>query len=217
MCLAVLSRGTFAQGGYAPAGYAQPGYAQPAYAQPGYAQPGPVPQLRSTASEQLADPLMDLGAAPEPVLAQDPPIIHAATSARTEPAMADERPAPRPQAAPPQAAAPRTQPPAASPDGRGQSSSLFAPPEKIGTLSSAPKPRAEPHRSLFGRVTGVLGFRHVAPEPDPQAEPVVPAEIVPASEPVGPTVRQTTAEDIGIGIPKFLLRQTSTATAPPRR
>jgi hypothetical protein len=32
-----------------------------------------------------------------------------------------------------------------------------------------------------------------------------------------PTVRQTTAEDIGIGIPKFLLRQTSGAAAPPRR
>jgi hypothetical protein len=39
----------------------------------------------------------------------------------------------------------------------------------------------------------------------------------PAGEQMRPTVRQTTAEDIGIGIPKFLLRQTSGAAAPPRR
>ena len=75
---------------------------------------------------------------------------------------------------------------------------------------------AEPSRSLFGRVTGVLGFRQTA-EPDIRVPPAAPLEIEPIIEPVRPTVRQTTAEETGIGIPKFLLRQTSGATTPPRR
>jgi hypothetical protein len=117
----------------------------------------------------------------------------------------------------------QTPPPRAA---RTQSSSLFAPAQPMSALSQAPgapAPQApshtEPHRSLFGRVTGVLGFRH-ASDPTPraqQAQPQPSPAAEPASEQARPTVRQTTAEDIGIGIPKFLLRQTSATAAPQRR
>jgi hypothetical protein len=172
--------------------------------------------LRATTSEQIAAAHIDLGAAREPMLAQDPMTAHGAMSPRTDPVMG---PADEPVVAPRQQAAPSpTLSPAGSPTGRGQPNSLFAPAQKIATVS-APPPRpatSEPHRSLFGRVTGVLGFRHIA-EPDVRTEAAASAETAPASEQVGPTVRQTTAEDIGIGIPKFLLRQTSGAAAPQRR
>ena len=206
----------FLQAGMPQAGMAQSGMAQGGFAQGGFTQAGPVAQLRATTSEQITEVLIHLGAAPEPMLAQDPMTAHGAMSPRTEPVMG---PADEPVVAPRQQAAPSpTLSPAGSPTGRGQPNSLFAPAQKIATVSASP-PRAatsEPHRSLFGRVTGVLGFRHIA-EPDVRTEAAASAEIAPASEQVGPTVRQTTAEDIGIGIPKFLLRQTSGAAAPQRR
>jgi hypothetical protein len=62
----------------------------------------------------------------------------------------------------------------------------------------------------------LFGFRH-AVEPEVQVPPPAVQMHEPAGEQMRPTVRQTTAEDIGIGIPKFLLRQTSGAAAPSRR
>ncbi len=104
--------------------------------------------------------------------------------------------------------------------GRTPTSNLFAPAqEKMATASSTPDtaaPHAERHSSLFGLVTGVFGFRHT-PQPDLRAQPDAASEVAPTIEQVRPTVRQTTAEDIGIGIPKFLLRQASGVAAPPRR
>jgi hypothetical protein len=102
---------------------------------------------------------------------------------------------------------------------RGQSSGLFTPAQPIAATSRPSAPRAvspEPSRSLFGLVTGVFGRRH-AVGPDVQAPPPVAPVHEPAGEQMRPTVRQTTAEDIGIGIPNFLLRQTSGAVAPSRR
>jgi hypothetical protein len=166
--------------------------------------------LRPTTSEQLAEAAIEHDAAM--AVSQDPMMTHTATPPHTE-AMT-----------PPTDGAvfvPRRQGATSligSPAGRDHASSLFAPPQKIAT-TSAPPPRpasSEPHRSLFGRVTGVLGFRHIA-EPEVQTEAAASTESALPSEQVGPTVRQTTAEDIGIGIPKFLLRQTSGAAAPHRR
>jgi hypothetical protein len=89
----------------------------------------------------------------------------------------------------------------------------------MATVSHSPSHAtgAEQHRSqsLFGRVTGRLGFRQAA---EPAAPPrAASPDLEPVSEPVRPTVRQTTAEDIGIGIPNFLLRQTSGTATPSRR
>ena len=194
-------------------------------AQGGFAQAGPVARLRATTSEQLAAAPMELGAASEPVTLQEPAMLHDAAPQRAEPVMA---PAGEPVGAPRQSAAPSPVPSPAgspagparplSPAGHAQTSTLFAP-QPMATASRVPDtraPSAEPHRSLFGRGTGVLGFRHAA-EPDVRAQPATAPEVAPTSEPVRPTVRQTTAEDIGIGIPKFLLRQTSGMAAPPRR
>jgi cell division protein FtsZ len=104
---------------------------------------------------------------------------------------------------------------------RSVSTGLFAPPP-MAAASQPAEPAVAPaspetHRSLFGKVTGVFGFRHAAESPlTPQ--PPAPEAVAPtAPEPVRATVRQTTAEDIGIGIPKFLLRQTSGASGGPRR
>ena len=77
----------------------------------------------------------------------------------------------------------------------------------------APRPRA---RCSAGSPVCSASARPRSPIPrSRRAAPV--AHEPPAGEQMRPTVRQTTAEDIGIGIPKFLLRQTSGATAPPRR
>ncbi len=211
------------EAGFLPAGMAQAGFAQS-----GFGQAVPVAQLRATASEQLAVAPIELDAAPEPVTLQEPAMAHDATPQRTEPVMASasepaggapHQPA-DPSPTPSPTGSPRMPSPAGSPTGRGQTSTLFAPAQPMATVSHAPDAphpaSAEPHRSLFGRVTGVLGFRHAA-EPDVRAQPAASAEGAPTSEPVRPTVRQTTAEDIGIGIPKFLLRQTSGVAAPPRR
>jgi hypothetical protein len=156
------------------------------------------------------------------VLLQDPQVPHDAPAQRVEPVMT---PLAEPHHSPAQGAAGSHTPGSAggaprplSSNGRGQGSTLFAPPQKMASASvpAATSAPAEPHRSLFGLVTGVLGFRH-APEADVRA-PVAEAPITEAAgEQARPTVRQTTAEDIGIGIPKFLLRQTSGTAAPPRR
>ncbi len=216
----ILSGGTVlpgvAQGGLAQGAYAQAG----AHAQAGLAQAGPVAQLRATASEQLAPVFIEQDAGAAAAALQDPMMAHSTSLPYAEPVTVpadDAVVGTHHQAAPSPTISPggsRT----LSPAGRGQANSLFAPAQKIASVSApAPRPAsAEPHRSLFGRVTGVLGFRHI-PEPEIQSEPAVSVESAPASEPVGPTVRQTTAEDIGIGIPKFLLRQTSGAIAPQRR
>ena len=217
----------FVVGGFVPGGPAQPGYAQPSYAQPGHAQPGygtagaAVPQLRATASEQLAVSPAEFGATAEALL-QDPPMPQDASPQRVEPVMA---PLAEPHHSAAQGAAgshtsgsPGGAPRPLSPNGRAQGSTLFAPAQKLASASgpaAAPAP-AEPHRSLFGLVTGVLGFRH-APEADVRTQPVEAPVTEAAGEQARPTVRQTTAEDIGIGIPKFLLRQTSGTAAPPRR
>jgi cell division protein FtsZ len=204
----------FVVGGYAPAGAAQSGYAQPGYAQAG----GPVAQLRATASEQLAEPPMEAGTTADALL-QDPPMAHDAAPQRVEPVMAHAA-EPR-QPAGQVSAASHTRPLSAtlSSGGRGQTSTLFAPAQKLASTSGppdVPTSHAEPHRSLFGRVTGVLGFRN-APQADARSQDSAAPAVEAASEQVRPTVRQTTAEDIGIGIPKFLLRQTSGTVAPPRR
>ena len=113
-----------------------------------------------------------------------------------------------------------SQHPGASPrGGRAQPSTLFASEQPMATVSHSPSHAtgAEQHRSqsLFGRVTGRLGFRQAA---EPAAPPrAASPDLEPVSEPVRPTVRQTTAEDIGIGIPNFLLRQTSGTATPSRR
>jgi cell division protein FtsZ len=104
---------------------------------------------------------------------------------------------------------------------RSAPSPLFAPQQPLAGNRppeghAQPPSPVEPYRSLFGRVTGAFGFRHAGeqPAPAPQApDPIAQAPM----EPARATVRQTTAEDIGIGIPKFLLRQTSGAAVPPRR
>jgi cell division protein FtsZ len=229
--------GGFAAGGPAQPGYAQPGYAQPGHAQPGHAQAGyaqagyaqagyaqsgaAVPQLRATASEQLAVSPMEFDAAAE-VLPQDPPMPQDAPAQRVEPVMTppveQRQPAAQGSSGSHAPGSPGGAPRPQSPNVRGQGSTLFAPPQKLASASgpaAAPAP-AEPHRSLFGLVTGVLGFRH-APEADVRTQPAEVPVTEAAGEQARPTVRQTTAEDIGIGIPKFLLRQTSGTAAPPRR
>jgi cell division protein FtsZ len=194
----------------------QPGYAQAGFAQAGGAAvAAPIAQLRATSSEQfVAEPTED-GAAPD--LAQMPePMTGHDLPQRVEPSMAPM--IEQGGAAPlPSGAASGSAPPMRA--ARAQPSGLFAPVQPLAQPSRAPAPQAagtEPPRSLFGRVTGVLGFRHSA-QPEGAAAP--PAEPVsePAGEQLRPTVRQTTAEDIGIGIPKFLLRQTSGAAASSRR
>ncbi|HET6235598.1 MAG TPA: cell division protein FtsZ [Acetobacteraceae bacterium] len=229
------------EGGYLPAGAAQAGYGQAGYTQTGHIQAGftpttaPVAQLRSTASEQFAAEPMDPGASGDPALMQDPLMGHDAAPQRVEPTLAPmaEHAAPRQPAAPSLGttaplAAPSSATQSASSHSlnapprtaRGQPSGLFAPAQPAAPASRAPTshvPSTEVARSLFGRVTGVFGFRQAA-EPDIHPSPAAPvAHEPPAGEQMRPTVRQTTAEDIGIGIPKFLLRQTSGAAAPPRR
>ncbi len=228
------------EGGYLPAGAAQAGYGQAGYTQTGHIQAGftpttaPVAQLRATASEQFAAEPMDPGASGDPALMQDPLMGHDAAPQRVEPTLAPmTEQAPRQPAAPSLGttaplAAPSSATPSASSHSlnapprtaRGQPSGLFAPAQPAAPASRAPTshvPSTEVARSLFGRVTGVFGFRQAA-EPDIQPSPAAPvAHEPPAGEQMRPTVRQTTAEDIGIGIPKFLLRQTSGAAAPPRR
>jgi cell division protein FtsZ len=227
--------------GFGPAGTAQAGYAQAGLATTGFAAPGfasgaaPVAQLRATASELLAAEPMDMGASPEPapvrdqLAGHDPLIGRDAGPQRVEPTVApmveQTGGTPRQQAA----ASPAAPSPALSAGGpslnapprtvRGQSSGLFTPPQPSATTGRPATSHAvssEPSRSLFGLVTGVFGRRH-AVGPDVQApSPVAPVH-EPAGEQMRPTVRQTTAEDIGIGIPNFLLRQTSGAVAPSRR
>jgi cell division protein FtsZ len=208
------TQGGHAHGGYAQAGIAQAGIAQSGFTQGGYAQVAPVPQMRPATSELLADPPTDLDAAPEPVSDAMPPRFEPVVAASADPMAASRQAAdPAPTLAPTVPA--RT----LSATGRAQASTLFAPAQPMATVSAmpdAPTARAETHRSLFGRMTGVFGFRQSA-EPEACEQPTAPAEIAPTTEQVRPTVRQTTAEDIGIGIPKFLLRQTSGVTAPPRR
>ncbi len=217
--------GGFSPGGQPLTGYAQSGLAQPGYVQSGYGTAGAaVPQLRATASEQLAVSAMELSSTAE-VLLQDP-LPQDAPPQRVESVMT---PAAEPHhsaaagaagshtlgsAGGPPGGAPRP----LSSNGRGQGSTLFAPPQKLASAGgplAAPAP-AEPHRSLFGLVTGVLGFRH-APEADVRAQPAEAPVTEGAGEQARPTVLQTSAEDIGIGIPKFLLRQTSGTVTPPRR
>jgi cell division protein FtsZ len=179
------------------------GYAAPMFMPAGPAMTAtPVPQMRTTSSEQPA---------PEPIApTMMEPVVDDVMPPRMEPAMVAE-PVVAPPVAPPQAAPART--------ARPQSSGLFASQEPMAPRGRAVEPPppvpAEPHRSLFGKVTGVFGFRHTEPA---AAEPAAPEPAAPpAMEPARATVRQTTAEDIGIGIPKFLLRQTSGTTAAPRR
>jgi hypothetical protein len=74
---------------------------------------------------------------------------------------------------------------------------------------------AEPSRSLFGKVTGALGLSRT-PESDAALQAEVAAENDADSQQARATVRQTTPEDMGIGIPKFLLRQSSGVSAPTR-
>jgi cell division protein FtsZ len=199
-----------AQAGFAPAGFSPAGYAAPGYAQAGL----PVTQLRATASEQFAVEALEHGAdamtMPDGMAMQDVP------PQRIEPVMTPAAP-PRHQlgaspAAPSPTAPPRT--------GRTPSSTLFAPGQPMAASSraaDAPPPHhaAERPQSLFGRVTGVLGFRQ-APEPELPARQAPAAAMEAAGEQMRPTVRQATPEDIGIGIPKFLLRQTSGVAAPRR-
>jgi cell division protein FtsZ len=228
-----LREAGFVAGGFAPVGMAQGGMGQAGIGQAGYAQAGaPVAQMRATASEQLAPASMEFAAAAD-ALPQDPTLpqrFEPATTGFAEPAGEARAASGHMASAPP--AGPHTlshggparpQAPIVSatpaPGGRGQGSTLFAPAQKLAPMSAlpdAPAPHAEPHRSLFGLVTGVLGFRQ-APEPDIRTQQAAAPSIEAASEQVRPTVRQTTAEDIGIGIPKFLLRQTSGTAAPPRR
>jgi cell division protein FtsZ len=212
---AALSREpAFAAGGYA-AGMAAAGMTAPGMA-PGMAAGvvvagGAIPQLRSGASEQYAVDAMELGGVPEGAI-QGAMVPPDAVAQRVEPVMTSHV-----EPRQPGAGAARVLPPGVAGSGRGQSSTLFAPPQRLAaTGGAAEAPHAEPRTSLFGRVTGVLGFRHgseavVRPEQNPAAV------VEPAPEQARPTVRQTTAEDIGIGIPKFLLRQTSGTVAPPRR
>jgi cell division protein FtsZ len=179
------------------------GYAAPMFMTPGPAMTtSPVPQMRTTSSEQLAPTSMTPELSADEVI---PPQLEPMMPLVAEPIVA-------PPVATLQAPPPRT---ARAPS----SSGLFASPEPMaprGRVAEPPAPpSAEAHRSLFGKVTGVFGFRHSEPQP---AEPTAAAPAPPpAPEPVRATVRQTTAEDIGIGIPKFLLRQTSGTTATPRR
>jgi cell division protein FtsZ len=206
----------FVVGGYAPPAAAQPGYSQAGFAQAG----GPVAQLRATASEQFAEVPMEPGAGAD-ALVQDPPMSQDGTPYRAEPVIASHGEPRQPAGQVPvgsHGGAPRPLSAALSSGSRGQSSTLFAPAQKLApaSLPDAATPHAEPHRSLFGRVTGAFGFRQT-PEPDVRAPQAAVPVVEPASEQARPTVRQTTAEDIGIGIPKFLLRQTSGAVAPPRR
>jgi cell division protein FtsZ len=196
---------------------------------------GPVPQLRATASEQFAIEPIDVDVVSGPVMMPEAmSMAHEEAPRRAEPvmpAMSEPTGAPRPQAASrqhaghsPAAPAQTLTPPALTPPAltaparttRPQASTLFASAQPTEAPPHAHATSAEPLRSLFGRVTGVLGFRNSAGH-DVQAQPAAAPPIEPASEPARPTVRQTTAEDIGIGIPKFLLRQTSSAVAPPRR
>jgi hypothetical protein len=186
---------------------------------------GPVPQLRATGSEQFAEEPTEFDAVSGPAMILEPmSTAHDNAPRRTEPVMS---PMTEPMVTPRQQAAPRQHmghspavpsPSAPSRTARTAASPLFASAQPMATMSQEAAPHAantEPSRSLFGRVTGVLGFRHAA-APDVQAQAAAPA-IEPASETARPTVRQTTAEDIGIGIPKFLLRQTSSAGASTRR
>jgi cell division protein FtsZ len=186
---------------------------------------GPVPQLR--ASGQFAVEPIDLDAVSGPAMMHDPmSTAHDDAPRRMDPVMA---PMAEPTGEPRQQAAPRQHmghsstapsPTAPTRTARPQASTLFASAQPMATMSHAPAPHAasgEPPRSLFGRVTGVLGFRHAAGGHDVQAQPAAAPAVEPASESARPTVRQTTAEDIGIGIPKFLLRQTSSTVAPSRR
>jgi cell division protein FtsZ len=162
----------------------------------------PVRQLRSSASEQFAAEPMVPDRTPEPAIVAEltPP------RAELEPIIM-QPPSPPPQVAP----SPR-------PDtGRG----LFAAAQPMATSSqppaaAAPSSAAPASDSLFRKVTGKLLFRH-ATEHAPVEPPAAEQAPQPGSVPAQATVRQTTAEDIGIGIPKFLLRQTSGATAEPRR
>lgn len=73
---------------------------------------------------------------------------------------------------------------------------------------------APPHesKSLFGRM---FNFRHTAEAETADRSPD--RAVAPAQEAPQPTIRPATAEDLGIGIPKFLLRQTSGTGAPQRR
>ena len=215
----------FVLGGFAPAGVAQPGYAQAGVAPAGYAQPGvPVAQLRAMASEQFAEAPMEIGATADALLedqatAHDQAMAHGAASQRAEPVMTHAAEPRQPAAQGSAASHARPLSSGLSAGGRSQTSTLFAPAQKLASASGLPDaavPHAEPRTSLFGRVTGVLGFRH-APEPDARAQQAAAPVTEPAGEQVRPTVRQTTAEDIGIGIPKFLLRQTSGTATPPRR
>ena len=195
---------------------------------------GPITQMRATASEQYAMEPTELGAASEPMLTQDPTAMaRAEAPQRIEPTLAPQAepiaPAPHQHAAPGAAthglasngsASPGAPSPTAPPrGGRAPASTLFAPAEPKAAVSQPPAPHASgvelQSRSLFGRVTGRFGFRHAAePEAPP---PTATQEPQPVAEPVRPTVRQTTAEDIGIGIPNFLLRQTSGTATSPRR
>jgi cell division protein FtsZ len=207
-----------AQAGYAQSGYAQSGYAQSGYAQSGYAQSGAaVPQLRATASEQLAVAPIEFGATEEVVL-RDPPIPQDASAPRVEPHHPAAQGAAGSHTLGSPGGAPGGSPRPLSPGSRAQGSTLFAPMQKLASASgpAAAPAHAEPHRSLFGLVTGALGFRH-APEADVRAQQAEAPVTEAAGEQARPTVRQTTAEDIGIGIPKFLLRQTSGTAATPRR
>jgi cell division protein FtsZ len=192
----------------------------------GVAPAAPIAHWRGNTAEQRAVVPMDVDAAPEPATLQDPALAHDIAPERVEPVMtraSDPMSAPRQQAAP-QAATPVSAAPAqvaplpgASPRTTQTSANgLFAPAQPMASGRHAPMPHAaEPSRSLFGKVTGAL-FRH-NPEPDAAPPPAAAPDSDTPSEQARPTVRQTTAEDIGIGIPKFLLRQTSGATAPPRR
>jgi cell division protein FtsZ len=240
-------------GGFVPGAVAQ-SFGQAAFVQPAYAQAGgPVMQMRVTASEQLVEVPMDLGEMPDQMVVPEAAAYDEAAG-RVEPTMgAAEQAALRPQAAHGamghgamgqgamgQGGGAQVRPQAAyTPPRAGrvaQPSNLFAPAQPMATLSQEPEPHAphaaEPHKSLFGRVTGVLGFRQAEPAPraravqepardagrdlgrDPGREAVREPAPEPAHELARPTVRQTTAEDIGIGIPKFLLRQTSATAAP---
>jgi cell division protein FtsZ len=207
-------REAFVVGGFAPAGAAQPGFAQAGYAQAGV----PVAQLRAMASEQFAEVPMEFGATAD-ALPQDQAMAHDAASQRVEPVVTHAAEPRQPAAQGSAASHTRPPPPTLSAGGRSQTSTLFAPAQKLASASGLPDaavPHAEPRPSLFGRVTGVLGFRH-ASEPDIRTQQASTPVTEAAGEQARPTVRQTTAEDIGIGIPKFLLRQTSGTAVPPRR
>jgi cell division protein FtsZ len=173
-----------------------------------------VAALAPTIAPQRIEPVISRAPEPMPAPRQEAaPLSSAPPPSATPAQLAPAHVAPA-QAAPLPSAPPRNAP--VSP------SSLFVPAE--ATVSRAPDgpaqhiaSSAEPPRSLFGKVTGALGFRPTV-EPEAPRQPAESAPVSePASEPARPTVRQTTAEDIGIGIPKFLLRQTSGAATPTRR